>query len=93
MEQPDEIEAPDKDCVIGALNLLSGLTQGMGSHVEERIVPSKMMQLRHQIMQDLMPEVGQASFSLLGSLDKACFHHVLPYLRKYPAFLLSILYY
>ena len=80
-QQPDQFQAPDKDCVRGAFYLLSVLTVELGSHVEGLIVPSKMMQILHQSMQDLMPEVREYSFALLYCLTKECFDHVLPCLR------------
>lgn len=81
MQQPDQFEAPDKDFMIVALDLLSGLTEGLGSHIERLIVASNIMQLLYQSMQDPMPEVRQSSFALLGDLTKACFQHVLSCLR------------
>jgi len=85
-QHPDKFHAPDKDCMMGALYLLSGLTQGLGSHVEKLIVPSKMMELLHQSMQDLTPGVRHSAFALLGCLAKECFDHVLPHLRKHSTF-------
>ena len=82
LQQPDQFEAPDKDFMIVALDLLSGLTEGLGPHIETLIVSSNIMQLLYQSMQDPMPEVRQSSFALLGDLTKACFQHVLSCLRK-----------
>jgi len=38
--------------------------------------------------QDLMPEVRQSSFALLGDLTKACYQHVKPYIGKFSELLL-----
>ena len=51
MQQPDQFEAPDKDFMIVALDLLSGLTEGLGGHIERLIVASNIMQLLYQSMQ------------------------------------------
>ena len=51
MQQPDRFEAPDKDFMIVALDLLSGLTEGLGGHIERLIVASNIMQLLYQSMQ------------------------------------------
>lgn len=75
---PDQFEAPDKDFVIVALDLLSGLAEGLNGHMESLVMSSNIMQLLYQCMQDLMPEVRQSSFALLGDLTKACFQHVNP---------------
>uniref|UniRef100_A0A8C6BX05 Transportin-1 n=1 Tax=Monodon monoceros TaxID=40151 RepID=A0A8C6BX05_MONMO len=65
--QRDQYEAPEKDFMIVALDLLSGLAEGLGGNIEQLVC-----------MQDKMPEVRQNSFALLGDLIKACFQHVKP---------------
>ncbi|KAG7281927.1 hypothetical protein CRUP_002985 [Coryphaenoides rupestris] len=74
-QQPDQYEAPDKDFMIVALDLLSGLAEGLGGHVDTLVARSNIMTLLFQCMQDTMPEVRQSSFALLGDLTKACFLH------------------
>lgn len=82
-QNPDQNEAPDKDFMIVALDLLSGLAEGLNGHMEHLVVNSNVMQLLYQCMQDNMPEVRQSSFALLGDLTKACFQHVLPHICKF----------
>lgn len=77
-QNPDQFEAPDKDFMIVALDLLSGLAEGLDGHIEKLLINSNMMHLLYQCMQDSMPEVKQSSFALLGDLTKACFQHVRP---------------
>ncbi|MEQ2215549.1 Transportin-2, partial [Xenoophorus captivus] len=67
-----------EDFMIVALDLLSGLAEGLGGHVEQLVARSNIMTLLFQCMQDTMPEVRQSSFALLGDLTKACFLHVKP---------------
>uniref|UniRef100_A0A6I8REM4 Transportin-1 n=1 Tax=Xenopus tropicalis TaxID=8364 RepID=A0A6I8REM4_XENTR len=74
--QPDQYESPDKDFMIVALDLLSGLAEGLGGHIEQLVARSNILTLMYQCMQDKMPEVRQSSFALLGDLTKACFQHV-----------------
>lgn len=69
--------------MIVALDLLSGLAEGLDGHIEKLLVNSNMMHLLYQCMQDNMPEVKQSSFALLGDLTKACFQHVKPCTRKF----------
>ncbi|ROI16630.1 Transportin-1 [Anabarilius grahami] len=74
--QPEFYEAPDKDFMIVALDLLSGLAEGLGGNIEQLVARSNILTLMYQCMQDKMPEVRQSSFALLGDLTKACFQHV-----------------
>ncbi|NWJ08035.1 TNPO2 protein, partial [Crypturellus undulatus] len=82
-QQPERFEAPDKDFMIVALDLLSGLAEGLGGHVEPLVARSNVMTLLFQCMQDTMPEVRQSSFALLGDLTKACFVHVKPCIGEF----------
>uniref|UniRef100_A0A8C3BLU3 Transportin-1 n=1 Tax=Cairina moschata TaxID=8855 RepID=A0A8C3BLU3_CAIMO len=82
-QHPDQYEAPDKDFMIVALDLLSGLAEGLGCHVEQLVARSNIMTLLFQCMQDTMPEVRQSSFALLGDLTKACFVHVKPCIAEF----------
>lgn len=78
IQNPEQFEAPEKDFMIVALDLLSGLAEGLNGYIEKLVVNSNIMQLLYQCMQDPMPEVRQSSFALLGDLTKACFQHVHP---------------
>ncbi|XP_036408295.1 transportin-2-like isoform X1 [Megalops cyprinoides] len=82
-QHPDQYEAPDKDFMIVALDLLSGLAEGLGGHVDQLVARSNIMTLLFQCMQDTMPEVRQSSFALLGDLTKACFPHVKPCIAEF----------
>lgn len=82
-QNPDQYEAPDKDFMIVALDLLSGLAEGLDGYIEQLVVNSTLMQLLYQCMQDDLPEVRQSSFALLGDLTKACFQHVLPFIPDF----------
>ncbi|KAI2664604.1 Transportin-1 [Labeo rohita] len=68
--QPEFYEAPDKDFMIVALDLLSGLAEGLGGNIEQLVARSNILTLMYQCM--------QSSFALLGDLTKACFQHVKP---------------
>uniref|UniRef100_T1I188 Transportin-1 n=1 Tax=Rhodnius prolixus TaxID=13249 RepID=T1I188_RHOPR len=77
-QNPEQFDAPDKDFMIVALDLLSGLAEGLNGQIDKLVQNSSMMQLLYQCMQDPMPEVRQSSFALLGDLTKACFQYVHP---------------
>ncbi|XP_066158041.1 transportin-1 isoform X2 [Euwallacea fornicatus] len=83
MQTPDQYEPPDKDFMIVALDLLSGLAEGLNGHIEKLVENSSIMHLLHMSMQDTMPEVRQSSFALLGDLTKACFQHVRPHISNF----------
>nr|CAH7748912.1 unnamed protein product [Callosobruchus chinensis] len=83
IQHPDQFEAPDKDFMIVALDLLSGLAEGLDGHIEKLVQNSNIMHLLHLCMQDSMPEVRQSSFALLGDLTKACFQHVQPHIANF----------
>ncbi|XP_064607040.1 transportin-1-like isoform X2 [Liolophura sinensis] len=78
LTHPDQFDPPDKDFMIVALDLLSGLAEGLEQHIEGLVANSNILKLLFQCMQDPMPEVRQSSFALLGDLTKACFQHVKP---------------
>lgn len=83
MANPEHYAPPDKEFMIVALDLLSGLAEGLGTHIEPLVAQSNILTLLYQCMQDCMPEVRQSSFALLGDLTKACFNHVQPCVGKY----------
>lgn len=56
-QSPEQFEAPDKDFMIVALDLLSGLAEGLDGHIDHLVLNSNLMQLLYQCMQDPMPEV------------------------------------
>ena len=80
---PEQYEPPNKDFMIVALDLLSGLAEGLNGHMESLVASSNVMQLLYQCLQDPMPEVRQSSFALLGDLTKACFQHVKPCVSEF----------
>lgn len=54
-QHPEQYEAPDKDFMIVALDLLSGLAEGLGCHVEQLVARSNIMTLLFQCMQVRAP--------------------------------------
>lgn len=80
---PDQYDPPNKDFMIVALDLLSGLAEGLNGLIENLIANSNIMNLLFQCMQDPMPEVRQSSFALTGDLTKACFQHVKPCIPEF----------
>ena len=48
---PEVMEPPDKDFMIVALDLLSGLAEGLEGHIETLVASSNIMTLLFQCMQ------------------------------------------
>ena len=92
LQNAEQFEQPDKDFMIVALDLLSGLAEGLDTHIESLVSSSNLMQLLYQCIQDPMPEVRQSSFALLGDLTKACFPHVHPCITEVMPILAQNLY-
>ena len=51
LQNPDTYEAPDKDFMIVALDLLSGLAEGLEHHIEGLVASSQVLKLLYQCMQ------------------------------------------
>ena len=64
VSSPGQYDSPDKDFMIVALDLLSGLAEGLDIHIESLVTSSNIMQLLYQCMQDSMPEVCLKFFLL-----------------------------
>ena len=51
MAQPDQYDPPDKDFMIVALDLLSGLAEGLEQSIESLVANSNILKLLFQCMQ------------------------------------------
>lgn len=51
MQNPEQFEAPDKDFMIVALDLLSGLAEGLNGFIDKLVINSNILQLLYQCMQ------------------------------------------
>ncbi|KAJ3307219.1 hypothetical protein HDV03_001704 [Kappamyces sp. JEL0829] len=75
---------PDKDFMVVALDLLSGIVQGLGPHASSLINQSgdpNLYQLLKYTMRDETPDVRSSSFALLGDLAMSCFSSIIPHLN------------
>ncbi|KAG0304471.1 hypothetical protein BGZ98_005487 [Dissophora globulifera] len=84
-QNPEGVPAPDKDFMIVALDLLSGLTQGLNTSVESLVASSQpsVLQILSVCLADSSAEVRQSSYALLGDLAISCFLHIKPYLNAF----------
>ncbi|KAI9019805.1 Transportin-PC [Hyaloraphidium curvatum] len=83
-QQDPNLEAPDKDFMIVALDLLSGIAQGLGPSVDGLVANSNppLMPLLNVCMQDAVSEVRQSAYALLGDLAISAFPRLEPYLSQ-----------
>jgi len=90
-QDPENVPAPDKDFMIVALDLLSGLTQGLNTSVESLVAASQpsVLQILSVCLGDSSAEVRQSSYALLGDLAISCFLHIKPYLNAFMNELIS----
>lgn len=79
---PDQVEAPETDFIIVALDLLSGLAESLPEHMDPLVANSKLVELMLFCSLDVTPDVRQSCFALLGDLTKACPERVLPQSSK-----------
>lgn len=79
----NQYDMPDKDFMVVALDLLSGIAEGLGQLIAPLVANSEILILLYQCMKDPVSEVRQSSFALLGDLTKACFENIKPVLSKF----------
>ena len=69
---PEYFQPPDKDFMIVALDLLSGVVEGLGSScIQHLVAKGNLLTLLFECMQDPLHDVIQSLFSLFGDLTKA----------------------
>lgn len=83
--QNPQVDIPDKDFMIVALDLLSALAQGLAGSVESLVASSQpnLFELLNVGLRDPIPEVRQSAYALLGDLTIACFPYVQPHVQTY----------
>mmetsp|Transcript_21721 Transcript_21721/g.47478 ORF Transcript_21721/g.47478 Transcript_21721/m.47478 type:complete len:916 (+) Transcript_21721:105-2852(+) len=77
MGQPSAIEY-DRMAVVCALDLISGMAEGLGPSIEPLVASSALVQVLVQTSKDETAEVRQSSYALLGDLSRACISHITP---------------
>jgi transportin-1 len=83
-EQDQEtMEPPDKGFIVCALDLISGLAEGLGTSVESLVKGSRLLPLLGECMKDRGADVRQSSFALVGDLAKHCIAHLKPFLNDF----------
>ncbi|KAG9147492.1 hypothetical protein Leryth_007294 [Lithospermum erythrorhizon] len=73
----------DKDFIVCSLDLLSGLTEGLGSGIETLVSQSNLRNLLLQCCMDGDPDIRQSAFALLGDISRVCPLHLQPHLSDF----------
>nr|GEU83293.1 transportin-1 isoform X1 [Tanacetum cinerariifolium] len=73
----------DKEFVVCSLDLLSGLTEGLGSGIESLVSQSNLRDLLLQCCMDDGADIRQSAFALLGDLARVCPIHLRPRLPEF----------
>ncbi|KAG6399270.1 hypothetical protein SASPL_140746 [Salvia splendens] len=84
--QADPISAGspyDKEFIVCCLDLLSGLTEGLGPGIESLVSQSNLRDLLLQCCMDDAYDVRQSAFALLGDLARVCPVHLHPRLAEF----------
>ena len=74
-QDPVNYEEPDKDFMVVGLDLLSGVTQGLGASAEPLIVNIQPSALQVMVfcMKDPSPDVQQSAYAFLGDISISTF--------------------
>ncbi|CAN1276351.1 TRN1 [Linum perenne] len=73
----------DKEFIVCSLDLLSGLSEGLGSGIESLVSQSSLRDLLLQCCMDDAYDVRQSAFALLGDLARVCAVHLNPRLPEF----------
>lgn len=76
---------PDKEFIVCALDLLSGLAEGLDASIECLVEKhaARILGLLYECVKDLDPDVRQSAFALLGDLAKTCMGHLRPFVDRF----------
>ena len=66
------VEPLDKEFIVCALDLISGMAEGLGPSLESLVAQSNIFALLFECTRDSNADVRQSAFALLGDLAKAC---------------------
>ncbi|WWC73445.1 uncharacterized protein I206_107415 [Kwoniella pini CBS 10737] len=89
-QNPEEVEEPDRTFIVVALDLLSGLVQGLGDQMHPLIRDGQppLLHLLALCLTHFEPPVRQSAHALLGDMSMTCFPLLKPVV---PQFLPSVI--
>lgn len=77
---PAHYEQPEKEFMICALDLISGLVEGLKQDIEPFLESTNLPQMIVQAASDTGPDVRQSAFALMGDLSKYAIQYLHPVL-------------
>jgi len=80
-----DADLPDKEFMVCAIDLLSGLAEALGDQTESIVgrYSSRALGALYECAKDLDPDVRQSAFALLGDWAKSCIGHLRPHLKLF----------
>lgn len=78
-----DVDQPDREFVVCALDLLSGMAEALEGNMEALVGQSNLLPLLLHCTRDVDPDVRQSAFALLGDLAKSSIAHLRPHLDKF----------
>eukprot|EP00993_Chasmostoma_nieuportense_P000054 NODE_104_length_3154_cov_167.802775_g97_i0.p1 GENE.NODE_104_length_3154_cov_167.802775_g97_i0~~NODE_104_length_3154_cov_167.802775_g97_i0.p1 ORF type:complete len:897 (-),score=211.37 NODE_104_length_3154_cov_167.802775_g97_i0:408-3098(-) len=88
-QQNPALETPDREFVVCALDMLSGLADALEGGLEMFVANSNLLNMVGETMKDEGPDVRQSSFAFVGDLAKTCMNHLKPILPHYMPLLVA----
>ncbi|KAF9041135.1 armadillo-type protein [Rhodocollybia butyracea] len=81
-QQNPDLDEPDKSCLVATLNVLSGLTQGLGMALKALIGQSQpnLLTLLTICLKHPQVAVRQSAYALVGDMAMACFPILKPHM-------------
>eukprot|EP01111_Echinosteliopsis_oligospora_P010028 TRINITY_DN3042_c0_g1_i1.p1 TRINITY_DN3042_c0_g1~~TRINITY_DN3042_c0_g1_i1.p1 ORF type:complete len:473 (+),score=115.85 TRINITY_DN3042_c0_g1_i1:949-2367(+) len=65
-QEQGNMEHPDKEFMVCAIDLIAGMTEGLGASIESLVGQSNLARLLGECMKERGPDVRQSTFALVG---------------------------
>ncbi|EIN06595.1 ARM repeat-containing protein [Punctularia strigosozonata HHB-11173 SS5] len=79
-QQNSDLDEPDRQFLVVALDLLSGLTQGLGMALEPFLAQSQLFNLLTVCLKHPQAPVRQSAYALVGDMAMGCFPLLRPHM-------------
>eukprot|EP00045_Choanoeca_perplexa_P015656 m.200051 g.200051 ORF g.200051 m.200051 type:complete len:892 (+) comp17049_c0_seq1:98-2773(+) len=80
-----DVELPDKEFTISALDFISGLIEGLQETIEPLVKDTPLIELLLHCLQHNRIDVRQSAFAVFGDVSKSLYHLIEPYIEHvYP---------
>ncbi|RHY97676.1 hypothetical protein DYB37_006951, partial [Aphanomyces astaci] len=79
--RPQDVEPTDPEFIVCALDLVSGIAEGLGANMEGLIAPTNVLNLVVECVRFPLHNVRQSALAVMGELAKNCFSLVGPHVQ------------